>query len=96
MGHDITACKALTSERNDQVAYLRRAAWDELNGTIYAALQCEELSGGVSGGGSEAVFTHDELVRALGRIPAGEDTEREREFLRKCIAAGGDVRIEFW
>lgn len=97
MGHDVSGYLKADAGHNNEVAYLRRAAWDGLARTIYAALQCPELDCGCSGCGHERAFSRAELEAALARVPAGEDTEREREFLRKCLDAGPDgVRIAFY
>lgn len=96
MGHDISGYLKADTEHGSEVAYLRRAAWDDLARTIYTALECAEHDCGCSGCGTERVFSPAELTAALERVPDGEDTEREREFLRKCIAEGGDIRIAFY
>lgn len=96
MGHDISGYLRADTEHSNEIAYLRRNAFNPLNGTIYKALQCEEHNCGWSGCGTEREFTHADLVAALQRIPPGDDFEPEREFLNKCIAVGGDVLITFY
>jgi hypothetical protein len=97
MGHDVSGYLKADAEHDNEVAYLRRAAWDGLARTIYAALQSPEMDCGCSGCGHEKQFSHAEIEAALARVPEGKDTEREREFLRKCLAAGaGGVRIAFY
>lgn len=98
MGHDISGYLKADREHKNEVAYLRRAAWDDLARTLYNALDCEELDCGCSGCGTERIFIRSELENALTRIPGGDDTEREREFLRRCIEAGAEdgVRIAFY
>ncbi|MCG7851275.1 MAG: hypothetical protein MIO92_02015 [Methanosarcinaceae archaeon] len=96
MGHDVIAYKNADKGHENEVAYLRRASWDNLSHTIYKALQSRELAGERSGCSAEKLFSRDNLKDALTRVPDREDTEREREFLRKCINAGKDgVRIVF-
>ena len=95
MGHDISGYLRADSEHNNEIAYLRRGAFNPLNGTIYEALQCQEQNCGCSGCGDEREFTQEQLTAALARVPDGEDYEPEREFLRKCIAVNGSVRIAF-
>ena len=97
MGHDISGYLRADTEHNEEVAYLRRGAFDELKNTIYDALDCHEHNCGCSGCGTEREFSAEELAAALQRVPEGEDFEPERMFLRKCIEAGaGGVRIAFY
>ena len=96
MGHDITGYRVGGSDGARQVAYLRRGAFNPLNVAIYDALECSEMYGGASGCGGEMTFTAGQLSAALDRLQPGDDYEPEREFLRKCIAVGGPVRITFY
>ena len=90
MGHDISGYRVEDTEQRHEIAYLRRSAFNPLNVTIYNALDCHEMNGGCSGIGCERKFTQEELLKALSRIPDGDEYEPERAFLRDCIAAGDD------
>jgi hypothetical protein len=96
MGHDISGYLRSTQGASDEIAYLRRGAGNPLNIAIYDALQCHEQRGEFSGCGGAREFTEDQLTAALSRVPAGDEYEPERRFLRDCIAANGLVRIEFY
>lgn len=96
MGHDISGYLRGDRGSSNEIAYLRRSAGNPLNGTIYKALQCPEHNCGCSGCGNESEFTHEQLTAALGRIPAGDEYEPERDFLRKCIATRDGIRIKFY
>jgi hypothetical protein len=96
MGHDISGYLRADTGHSEEIAYLRRGAFNPLKGTIYEALQCEELNCGCSGCGNEQEFTQEQLTEALARVPEGEDYEPEREFLCKCLAVRGGVRIAFY
>lgn len=106
MGHDIYAFRSKDHEKewkfNPTVphygaqAYLRRSAFDRMNGTIYAALNCEQHNGGVSGCGTEQYFTRDEIKLALARLRDVKGADYEREFLETCLLHRGDgVLIHF-
>ena len=97
MGHDISGYRVEDTEQRDEIAYLRRSAFNPLNATIYDALDCHEMNGGCSGIGYGRKFTLPELADALSRIPDGDEYEPERAFLRDCIASGeAGVVIAFY
>ena len=96
MGHDIHAsvyADALETERfifqkEEKVAYLRRGASTSLAREIYAALNCRELDGGVSGAGERA-FSRDEFEQAVSylrkRKGEGLDVDLEIAFVETCL-----------
>jgi hypothetical protein len=93
MGHDISAHKE--SIENDELAYLRRGAFNPLNRNIYVALDCMELNNGVSGCGDSREFSAAQIREALDSLGDGEDFDPERTFLRECIEAidGDDDKL---
>ena len=93
MGHDISGYRVEDTEHRDEIAYLRRSAFNPLKITIYNALDCHEMNGGCSGIGCERKFTQEELLKALSRIPDGNEYEPERVFLNDCVNAGKDGAI---
>jgi hypothetical protein len=95
MGHDISGYKQDDSSQENEIAYLRRAAWNPLARVIYEALNAEEHDCGCSGCGSQQAFSQKQLISALSKIPEGEETEPERKFLSDCIAAGGEIDVHF-
>ena len=97
MGHDISGYRVDDTEQRDEIAYLRRSAFNPLKITIYNALDCHEMNGGCSGIGEVRKFAQTEIVDALSRIPDGDEYEPERTFLRDCIASGeAGVVIAFY
>ncbi len=84
MGHDISGYK--TTDKENEIAYLRRSAFDGLKSKIYIALNCIDCSGGVSGNGSEREFTQDELLKALEYLGKKKELEPERNFIDDCLA----------
>ena len=97
MGHDISGYRVEDTQHKNEIAYLRRSAFNPLNVTIYNALDCHEMNGGCSGIGCERKFTQAELMDALSRIPDGDEYEPERAFLNDCVNAGQDGVISaFW
>lgn len=108
MGHDIYAYKIeerpanvllpdVDPEPGEELAYLRRSAFNPLNLAIYDALGAHEHYAVVSGGGTSEEYTANQLVEALDRLPGGEEYEPERDFLTKCIDSGEPaVRISFY
>lgn len=84
MGHDISGFK--TNETKDEIAYLRRGAFHNLNGAIYNALGCRECNGGMSGNGKERLFSKEELIKALVFLGEKEYYEPERKFITDCLA----------
>ena len=90
MGHDISGYRVEDTEQMHEIAYLCRSAFNPLNITIYNALGCHEMNGGVSGIGCGRKFTQTEIVDALSRIPSGGEYEPERAFLNDCASAGKD------
>jgi hypothetical protein len=87
------------------VAYLRLGASDPRARHIYAALNCREFDGGVSGRGlGERAFSREELEAALvylcQREGEGIGLEREMAFVNACLGwllrgIDGEVVIEF-
>ena len=97
MGHDISGFK--TNDTENEIAYLRRGAFNELKSTIYNALDCHECNGGVSGNGSEREFSKDELIKAFDFLGVDEDYEPERKFISDCLAnvdENGNVLVGFY
>jgi hypothetical protein len=111
VGHDIYASvytDGLETERfifqkEQEVAYLRRGAYNPLAREIYAALNCQELDGGLSGAPGERTFARDELERALaylrGRKGEGLDVAPEIAFIQACLSrlsrGAGELVIYF-
>ena len=87
------------------MAYLRLGATNPLARHIYAALNCREFDGGVSGRGlGERAFSREELEAALvylcQREGEGIGLEREIAFVNECLGwllrgIAGEVVIEF-
>jgi hypothetical protein len=96
LSHEITGYRASDTERTNDIAFLSRAAGNPLNSAIYDALDCPEHNCGVSGCGGEQEFTTDELRTALARLPTAPEYDKERDFLRQCIAVGENVTIGFF
>jgi hypothetical protein len=74
MGHDVSAYLKADAGHNNEIAYLRRAAWDELAGTIYEALGCPECDGGMRlrmAGWGLGIKDGDYLI-----LPNGSNTTR--------------------
>ena len=96
MGHDIKAYRFKDDE--DEVAYLRRSAFDDRNGQIYELLNCQDYNGGVSGNGSEREFTRDEIAAAIVKAVTDEKYNRELDFLTDCMLnmEEGKILIHFW
>ena len=97
MGHDISAFNK-AEEPNEEIAYLRRSAFNSLNGAIYTALKAEDQNCGCSGCGNDPIhFSEAQLKEAKSRLPSGDDYEQEREFLDNCLTNGASgVWIGFW
>lgn len=83
MGHDIYGYQ--TTDKETEIAYLSRSAFNPLNSKIYSALECEDCSGGVSGIGVEKEFNKYELLKALEYIGDNEELDPERDFLNGCL-----------
>ena len=101
MGHDIYAYKKGPTDDEDadreKVVYMWRGAFSPINKTIYTALNASKHYCGVSGCGSEQLFTMDEIQEALEDIPSEDEFEPEREFLNDCINSGlEEVWIGFY
>lgn len=96
MGHDTTAFRI--SDDDEEVAYLRRNAFDERNKQIYNLLDCNDCYGGVSGNGSLKVFTRDDIAAAIAKAVTDEKYNRELEFLTDCMLnmEDGKISIHFW
>jgi len=96
MGHDISGYKPSNTE--NEIAYLRRGAFNELNGTIYNALNCQDCSGGVSGNGSEREFTKEQLEKGLAQLQGNDDFEPEIKFIKDCLdnLEDGKILIGFY
>lgn len=100
MGHDIYAYKSKQAELNDEeeVAYLRRGAFNELHDVIYDVLECHRYNAGVSGNGDGQYFTQKEIIKAIKKLTICEDHEPERNFLCDClkhINPDAEIYIEF-
>lgn len=95
MGHDTTAFKISDDE---EVAYLRRSAFDERNEQIYDLLECKDCHAGVSGNGSTKVFTRDDIASAIVKAVTDEKYNRELDFLTDCMLnmEDGKISIHFW
>jgi hypothetical protein len=98
MGHDISGFKNEDKEcEGNEIAHLRRGAFNPLARAIYGALGVIEFDAGCSGCGETANFTDTQLRQALAKIPDDEDHDPERTFLNDCIEkGGGGVWIVFW
>lgn len=97
MGHDILGYK--TTDKESEIAYLRRGAFNPLKNEIYKALECEDCNGGVSGIGIEKQFNKDELLKALEYIGDNQDLDLERCFLEDCLKnldENNNILISFW
>lgn len=97
MGHDISGFK--TTDKENEIAYLRRCAFNDLNSVIYDALDCHECNGGVSGNGQEREFTEKELTKALDYLGSNEAYEPERKFIQDCLAnvnENGKIIVGFY
>jgi hypothetical protein len=94
MGHDTTAFR----KEDDEVAYLRRSAFDERNEQIYELLDCKDCHAGVSGDGSLKEFTRDDIAAAIVKAVSDEKYNRELEFLTDCMInmEDGKIMIHFW
>jgi hypothetical protein len=98
--------EAFLLEPGGEVTHLRRASTDPLARHIYAALNCREFDGGVSGRGlDERAFSREELKAALvylcQREGEGLEVEREITFVKECLSwlsqgVEGKVVMEFW
>ena len=105
MGHDIYAFRNKAHRDTGPlgpppnygaIAYLRRTAFDDLNDTLYRALNAGKHYCGVSGCGTEQYFTREELTAAYKSLGDNPNYEREREFLTECLIYPGDgVLIHF-
>ena len=84
MGHVIIGYK--TTDKENEIAYFRRRAFNDLSSEIYNALNCHDCSGGGSGNGSQREFTKDEMLKALEYLGNKEELEPERKFVADCIA----------
>jgi hypothetical protein len=96
MSHFIQAYEAADVCQLTEIALLERSAGSPSARVIYEALGAERCYGGCSGAGDEMTFTNEQLKTALERIPAGEATDMEREFLATCIAADGPITVTFY
>lgn len=90
MGHDVCGFKGelVKGVAKEEVAYLRRGAFNELGREIYKALGAVDHDCGCSGCGTDKFFTHAEIEAALKKLPLREDLQPEREFLTDCLRAG--------
>jgi hypothetical protein len=111
VGHDIHAyvsryageTERFVYLRDEEVAYLRRSAYNPLAREIYAALNCPELDGGVSGAPGEKVVSQVDLEQALvylrKRQAEGLEVEPEIAFVEAClsrIAAAADQVVVYF
>lgn len=88
MGHDIFGHRNENDEQ--EIAYLRRGAFNQAAREIYRALDCTDLDGGCSGIGEGRHFTRDQLVAAVKSLPPSDELQPEVTFLWDCINKGGD------
>jgi len=96
VGHDISGY--IPTDRENEIAYLRRGAFGNFNSEIYKALNCLEYYGGVSGNGGGREFSFDELIKALEYLGTKKELEYERRFICDCISntgGGGKIFISF-
>lgn len=89
MGHDITSYKGET-DQGEELAYMRRGAFNPLKATIYQALDSGDCNGGVSGLGMARTFTAEQLRSALSNVPEGGEFDVEREFLKATVNGCGN------
>ena len=97
MGHDIYAKNP--KDTSEDYAYLRRGAFSKHNYTIYDALDAHKHNGGVSGYGTEEVFTRGQILEGLERLKGIEgysegELDPEKTFLEKCLPYE-EVLIDF-
>lgn len=83
MGHDIYGHRP--SDTENEIAYLRRSAFDNNNGAIYRALNCPHQNGGVSGMGGEETFTIDEILYGIKKLADKKENAREIKFLADIL-----------
>jgi hypothetical protein len=81
MGHDISAYKHKDDTHDQEIAYLRRSAFNDLAREIYKALGAEEADAGCSGCGLTTWFSKSELEAALARLPKTDELMPELLFL---------------
>ena len=81
MGHDILGYK-----KGEEIAYLRRGASNDLNGTIYNALNCNNYNNGFSGNGEKTEYSKEQLLNGLSWLGDKEEFEPERLFLKDCLS----------
>lgn len=89
MGHDV--CGFKDKEHENEIAYLRRGAFNGQARDIYKALNATEYDAGCSGCGETVFFTRQQLEEALAKLPAGEDHEQERQFVRNLLEKGEEA-----
>ena len=85
MGHDIFGIL-----NEDEVAYLRRSAGNELNTVIYNVLEKEECNAGCSGNGDSCQVTKEELSQALAKLAllaVDLKISKEIKFIADCLEA---------
>lgn len=108
MGHDIYGI----NRSGKEVAYARFSMWNHNANILYDLLDAQKYNGGVSGIGATAVYTRQEIEKALHDfrerfkkdIPyADEDWIWDRkqilEFMENCLTTAreeGSVRIVFF
>lgn len=85
MGHDIYGHTRESDINKDEIAYLRRGAFDPLNMHIYEALNANEYNASCSGNGMGKTFTKQELMEAQDYLSDEEDLEPEKEFICDCL-----------
>lgn len=89
MGHDVFGFK--DKEHENEIAYLRRGAFNDQARDIYKVLDATEYDAGCSGCGETVFFTRQKLEEALMRLPTGEDHEQERQFVRNLLEKGDEA-----
>ena len=101
MGHDISGYKVSDTKQENEIAYLRRGAFNPLNKLIYDALDSPELYGGCSGFGDSKTFSKDQILNAMSNIGCGDLEEGEEipeiKFLQDCLdnMEGDKITIYF-
>lgn len=94
MGHDITAIRKSSIEKNsnDELSYIRIGAWNNYKAyMLYEALNAQDCNAGVSGNGVEREFSPDELKIAISKFKymTGESKE---DIIAEVI---GDEDMEY-
>jgi hypothetical protein len=91
MGHDV--CGFKNKDGSDEIAYLRRGAFNEQARDIYIALDAQQYDAGCSGDGSLVPFDKSKIREALEKISKEESHEGERDFLNDLLTKGDDSGV---